>query len=99
MDTFGKRFWVGLLSLLILILICACSETETPEITVPHPKNHPGENSVQSSEVLNNEEFKRPQLTFDDLINGFETESPLNESLLTIPADAVEPVHIFEGLG
>ena len=39
----------------------------------------------------------RSLLTYDDLMNGSEAESPLDESALTIPVDAAPPAHVFEG--
>jgi CubicO group peptidase (beta-lactamase class C family) len=42
-------------------------------------------------------ETGRSLLTYDDLINGFEPVSPLDESALTPPANAALPAHVFEG--
>jgi CubicO group peptidase (beta-lactamase class C family) len=39
----------------------------------------------------------RKLLTYDDLMNGFKTKSPVDESALTIPAEAASPKHVFEG--
>jgi CubicO group peptidase (beta-lactamase class C family) len=39
----------------------------------------------------------RKLLTYDDLVNGFDYQSPVDESALTPPRDAAEPKHIFEG--
>jgi hypothetical protein len=39
----------------------------------------------------------RKQLTYDNLMNGFGATSPLDEAALTIPEDAADPKHIFEG--
>ncbi len=39
----------------------------------------------------------RELLSLDDLMNGFNYESPVDESALTIPSDAKESKHVFEG--
>ena len=39
----------------------------------------------------------RNLLTYDDLINGFKADGPVDESALTIPKNEASPQHIFEG--
>ena len=39
----------------------------------------------------------RSLLTYDNLMNGFAVASPVDESALTLPADAAPPTHVFEG--
>jgi len=39
----------------------------------------------------------RTLLTYDVLMNGFEAASPVDESALTIPANAAPAVHMFKG--
>jgi hypothetical protein len=39
----------------------------------------------------------RSLLTYDDLMNGFDFDSPVDESALSLPAGAAPPAHIFEG--
>jgi len=39
----------------------------------------------------------RDLLSYDDLINGFDSTSPVDESALSIPLDAAPPAHTFEG--
>ena len=39
----------------------------------------------------------RKLLTYDDLMSGFNYQSPVDESALTIPGDALAPKHSFEG--
>jgi len=39
----------------------------------------------------------RELLTYDDLMDGFEYESPVDEAALTLPRDAAPPQHTFEG--
>lgn len=39
----------------------------------------------------------RNELTYDDLMEGFQAQKPVSEASLTIPQDAMPPKHIFEG--
>ena len=39
----------------------------------------------------------RAHLSFDDLMNGFEYSSPLDEQALAMPGGAAPPAHTFEG--
>ena len=39
----------------------------------------------------------RTLLSYDDLMNGFEISSPVDEAALTLPAEAAPPAHVFEG--
>ena len=39
----------------------------------------------------------RNQLTYDDLIDGFQIRNPVKERALTIPENAFPPQHVFEG--
>jgi hypothetical protein len=39
----------------------------------------------------------RTRLSYDDLMDGFYAESPIEEEALTLPEDAPPPAHIFEG--
>ncbi|MGD2158977.1 MAG: hypothetical protein PVG32_19010, partial [Anaerolineales bacterium] len=39
----------------------------------------------------------RSLLTYNDLMNGFDYGSPMDEAALTLPEDAAPPEHIFEG--
>ena len=41
--------------------------------------------------------IKRKNLTYKDLMDGFGTQSPLDEGALTIPEGAEPPRHTFEG--
>lgn len=47
--------------------------------------------------TTNSIQANRQLLTFYDLFNGFDYESPLNETALTIPTNPVPPTHVFEG--
>ncbi|MBN2146656.1 MAG: hypothetical protein JW726_04675, partial [Anaerolineales bacterium] len=42
-------------------------------------------------------EVERMLLTYEEMINGFEAQSPVDEQALTMPADAAPPEHVFEG--
>lgn len=39
----------------------------------------------------------RTLLTYNDLMDGFDAHSPVDEAALTIPEDAATPNHVFEG--
>ena len=39
----------------------------------------------------------RNELTYDDLMEGFQVQKPVSEASLAIPQDAMPPKHIFEG--
>jgi formylglycine-generating enzyme required for sulfatase activity len=40
---------------------------------------------------------KRIHLTYDELMNGFEATSPVDDSAFTMPDEAAPPTHVFEG--
>ena len=66
--------------------------------------NRPGSRSpdiywIETRRVLklNTTQGERQKLTYTDLMDGFEFDEPLPETALTPPAEALPPVHIFEG--
>ncbi|MFQ5943162.1 MAG: serine hydrolase [Anaerolineales bacterium] len=84
---------VNLITLtIILSLTAACSSAKPtaiprPSTDVPNPTpTLPGTGNVI-----------RSLPTFDDLMNGFEGVSPVDESALTFPNEGALPGHIFEG--
>lgn len=42
-------------------------------------------------------DVERTLLRYDDLMNGFKFNSPVDESALAIPEAAAQPAHVFEG--
>jgi hypothetical protein len=76
----------------ILIVLTACGKSEPRAMpllpkTVPDPTlTPPGTGDVT-----------RNILTYNDLMNGFDYDSPVNEAALTLPAEAGTPAHSFEG--
>ncbi len=65
-----------------LILLSACAPIPLPQLTTP-PQPLPA--------------ARRALLAYDNLMNGFEAASPVDEGALTIPTEAREPEHSFEG--
>ena len=53
--------------------------------------------SLPTAAPMGSGEVDRSLLTYDALTNGFAADSPLDESALTMPANAASPTHIFEG--
>ncbi len=82
----------------ISVILFGCSPTSeaTPLTTRDHDvATKPPQTTALPPITAINEE--RSQLTIDDLMEGFDFGSPIHEFALTIPANAAEPVHIFEG--
>jgi len=73
--------WRYLYALLILPLAAACAAPQANQDIAPAS---PGA-------------VERTLLTRDDLLDGFEADSPLDFDALARPADAAPPLHTFEG--
>ncbi len=77
-----------------LVVACQPDASTPPEEQVINQELQPTSKlDVQGQD----HQSERTSLTFDDLMNGFEYSSPLEESALTIPEDAASPEHVFEG--
>ena len=77
---------------IIFILLAACGSAESTAMPVP-PTDIP--NPISPPTGTGN--VTRTLLKYDDLMNGFDYGSPVDEAALTLPADAASPAHIFEG--
>jgi len=74
-----------------LILTAACKAVPTAMPISPTDIPNPTPTPPGTGNVA------RTTLTYDDLMNGFDAASPLDEAALTLPADAAPPTHAFEG--
>jgi len=83
----SSKFILSLILIFLLLSGCARAEiTPTPPAKTP-----------TMTPVKNMEKVERTLLTHDDLMNGFESDSPVDESALTPPPEAAPAQHIFEG--
>ena len=69
---------------LIFLVACNTAPPPMPSTPSPPPTNTPSED-------------RRTLLTYDALMSGFDTASPVEESALAMPANAASPAHGFEG--
>jgi CubicO group peptidase (beta-lactamase class C family) len=70
------------------------------ESTVSPPASTQADSSSGSSvlsQLSGTGEVNRSVLTYDQLMGGFEFDSPVNEAALAIPEEAAPPNHVFEG--
>jgi len=81
-----------ILTITVLLLTSACAGSAPTAISLS-PTDIPS--STPGSEGAG--KVARTLLTYDDLMNGFDHSSPVDEAALTPPAGAVPPAHIFEG--
>jgi CubicO group peptidase (beta-lactamase class C family) len=85
----GSRFFTLLIT---LSLISACGAAKTDTATVS------GYGTPGSSPTLEEKATStRTVLTYDELMQGFTSNSPVDEADLTISKDAAPPAHVFEG--
>ena len=77
---------------LLSLILTACGGSLPTVKATPIPPQ-----AIESTASLPLTQADRNLLTYDDLMNGFIAESPLDESALTMPADATSPLHVFEG--
>ena len=78
--------------LIVIALISACGTTHTATTPILGPHTPDSSPTVQSTASTT-----RAVLTYDELMNGLVSTSPINEAALTLPKDAGPPAHIFEG--
>ena len=74
-----------LISIIMILLVSACGEVGS----TPSPQATPVPREMGDS--------PRELLTYDDLMNGFAADSPVDEAALAVSADAGPPLHEFEG--
>ena len=77
---------------IIFILLTACGNDKPTAMPVP-PTDIP--NPSPTPQGTGN--VARTIVTYDNLMNGFDAASPLDEAALTLPADAAPSEHSFEG--
>src|SRR4030065_1188383 len=77
---------------LLPLILPACGVSLPTVKATPIPPQ-----AIESTASLPLTQADRNLLTYDDLMNGFIAESPLDQSALTMPADATSPLHVFEG--
>ena len=77
---------------IIFILLTACGNGKPTAMPVP-PTDIP--NPSPTPQGTGN--VARTLLTYDNLMNGFDAASPVDEAALTLPADAAPPAYTFEG--
>ncbi|MFN2304903.1 MAG: hypothetical protein ACK2TV_14325 [Anaerolineales bacterium] len=70
----------------LMILVNACQTTVTSKVSEP-----------TLAETLPTRLHSRTDLTYNDLIHGFEPEGIINEDALRMPADASPSPHVFQG--
>jgi hypothetical protein len=78
--------------LITLSLISACGVAKTETTTVPgqsDPDSYPTVEGMTG--------HSRTVLTFNELMHGFNSSSPVDETALTLPKEAEPTAHIFEG--
>jgi CubicO group peptidase (beta-lactamase class C family) len=97
-DEITKRFRL----LIGLILLTACTfaptitvpSTPAPTVTMSPPT---ATAALPTATPTGNGDASRSILTSDALLNGFEPLSPVDESALSMPDDALPAAHVFEG--
>ncbi|MCP4361504.1 MAG: hypothetical protein GY796_26125, partial [Chloroflexi bacterium] len=74
--------------------VVATEQAAPPDSDISNRSTTTPSTSFTSQEMGN---VPRNLLTYDDLMNDFDSASPVDEAALTLPADAAPPAHIFEG--
>ena len=81
---------IRLLITITTISACGTANTATTTISGLHiPDSSPAGQKIAGA--------TRTVLSYDELMNGFNISSPVNEAALTFPVDAAPPAHLFEG--
>jgi len=84
----------------LFMLLVACDRVENgagPGLSEYEVSAQPTNISNPSSSLPKTSDVTRTLLTYEELTNGFNTSSPVDETALTIPANAASPAHTFEG--
>jgi hypothetical protein len=78
--------------ILVIYLVClvACTKTPPTVTITPSPPTRVSSTPTPAEQT-------RSLLTYNDLLNGFVAASPVDESALTMPANATPAAHLFEG--
>ena len=88
-STWTKGFMV------VVFIMLACSGCQNNSTIQPTEKESAAEPLPTATRVLN--QLERTLLTAEALMNGFEFDSPVDESALTPPVDATPAQYSFEG--
>ncbi|MFC1997289.1 serine hydrolase domain-containing protein [Chloroflexota bacterium] len=100
---------IVLTATLLIANACVCVRTTEkpdppPDISSTSPAAEADTLTINTEEALTpseapsgNGDVVRNLLTYADLMDGFTSDSPLDEAALTIPLDAASPSMIFEG--
>ncbi len=96
-----KKFFISIVSIFLtnIALLSGCIKTE------PAPDSSSGLEAFPktatflptATPISGTGHVDRSLLTFDDLMNGFDFDSPVDEAALIIPTDAASSTHVFEG--
>jgi hypothetical protein len=83
------------LCLAVLVFITACRSAATA--TQSASTSAAATPSPTTTSISGTGDVDRGMLTFEELNNGFNFESPVDEAALTIPEEAAPPSQVFEG--
>ena len=102
--TFPRLRLMLIAGILGVLMLAQCSTPVTPPATSPEPTDEPAvPTDVPATAVPVDDPTELPDpsgralLRYQDLTEGFDYDSPLDESALTCPEDASDPEHVFEG--
>ncbi|GMR11444.1 MAG: hypothetical protein BMS9Abin28_2276 [Anaerolineae bacterium] len=85
-----QTYWIGLTIVLSLTAACGGARpTAMPRPPTDVPNLYPTLNGTGN--------VTRTLLTYDDLMNGFDGLSPIDEAALALPQEGAPPEYIFEG--
>jgi hypothetical protein len=90
-----KKHKITLAITALILFACSPAEIKTPTLisTKIPPTSIPATSTVSPATQL----IERTLLTFDQLMNGFDPGSPMDDGAFSMPEDAKPAAHIFEG--
>jgi len=90
-----KKHKITLAITALILFACSPAEIKTPTLisTKIPPTSIPPTSTVSPATQL----IERTLLTFDQLMNGFDPGSPMDDGAFGMPEDAKPAAHIFEG--
>ena len=93
-----------ILAVLSVLMLAQCSRPVTTPPISPEPIDEPdAPTAVPATAIPEDDPTELPNqsgralLSYEDLTEGFDYDSPLDENALTPPEDAADPEHVFEG--
>ncbi len=98
-----QRIRIVITAMVVLTLIAGCKRTEPVTVSVTEPvsptnalgpTDTPGSVTGPPNETGN---VDRAILTYDDLMNGFDYDSPVDDGAFAMPDGAFPSDHVFEG--